>query len=63
MNTNTTRNVDFDTLVRRMRMERSAAIGSAIADLAAGAWRGIAKLAETISHGLQREASPDDSRA
>ena len=47
-------NVDFDALVRQARMQRSLAIGGAIAGVVGAASRAISRLYATIA----RSASP-----
>ena len=48
MTTNNSR-VDIDALVREARMERSFAIGNAIASVLAAAWNGSARLIAKLS--------------
>ena len=52
--TNTVTRVDFDALVRQARMERSLAIGNAIAGGIAAIWRGAERAFGTIARGPDR---------
>ena len=45
---------DFESLIREARLERSMAIGNALANVVIGAGRAIAKLATAITHGSHR---------
>ena len=49
--TNNIDGVDFDALVRQARMERSLAIGNAIAGVVAGVSRAISRAFATIARG------------
>jgi hypothetical protein len=53
MTTNINR-VDFDALVREARIERSVAIGNAIASGVAAVWRAGERVFATIARGTNR---------